>query len=234
MLDFRPGPSAPHRGGFHRRVAPPESTHATRGSVPRRPQAATRLRRGDGDRALPARLLHHPLVRRGQPRPSKDTCSGMEIVLYEIFWSHFCEKARFSLDFKCLPYRLQAVNPFTRREAIRLGARGDVPVLVDGRRVIEGSSAIAAYLDEACPDPPLLRYKIQCSEASRGKPERAESRRGRRRPGLPRPPGHWLRKAGPDAPAPRESPPPAGISPAFRNRPSPPPRNAPPRKTGAA
>ncbi len=32
----------------------------------------------------------------------------MAIVLYEISWSHFCEKARFCLDFKRLPYRLQA------------------------------------------------------------------------------------------------------------------------------
>lgn len=81
---------------------------------------------------------------------------GMALDLYEIFWSHFCEKARFCLDFKRLPYRIVPVNPFTRRQALRLGARGDVPVLVDGGRVIAGSNAIAAHLEEAYPDPPLL------------------------------------------------------------------------------
>ena len=80
----------------------------------------------------------------------------MAIVLYEISWSHFCEKARFCLDFKRLPYRIEAVNPFTRRQAIRAGGRGHVPVLRDGGRLVEGSNAIAAYLEEVCPEPPLL------------------------------------------------------------------------------
>ena len=80
----------------------------------------------------------------------------MALVLYDIFWSHFCEKARWCLDFKRLPHRVQRVNPFTRREVTDLGARGDVPVLRDGGKVIEGSAAIAAYLEESCPDPPLL------------------------------------------------------------------------------
>src|SRR2546427_2284151 len=80
----------------------------------------------------------------------------MGLVLYDIFWSHFCEKARWCLDFKRLPHRVQRVNPFTRREVTDLGARGDVPVLRDGGKVIEASAAIAAYLEESCPDPPLL------------------------------------------------------------------------------
>lgn len=89
----------------------------------------------------------------------------MAVALYEISWSHFCEKARFCLDFKRLPYRIVPVNPFTRRQAIRLGVRGDVPVLADGVRVIAGSNAIAAYLEEAYPDPPLLpRDAAQRSE----------------------------------------------------------------------
>lgn len=82
----------------------------------------------------------------------------MAIVLYDIFWSHFCEKTRFCLDFKRLPYRVEAVNPYTRRQAIRAGGRGHVPVLRDGGRLIEGSNAIAAYLDEAYPDRPLLPH----------------------------------------------------------------------------
>jgi glutathione S-transferase len=83
----------------------------------------------------------------------------MAIVLYDIFWSHFCEKVRFCLDFKGLPYTIVRVNPFTRREVIDLGARGDVPVLKDGDRVIAGSGAIAAHLEEAYPGPPYLPHE---------------------------------------------------------------------------
>jgi glutathione S-transferase len=80
----------------------------------------------------------------------------MATTLYEIFWSHFCEKARWCLDYKRISYTLVAVNPLTRREARALGVRGDVPVLRDGARVLDGSAAIAAYLEDTYPDPPLL------------------------------------------------------------------------------
>ena len=85
----------------------------------------------------------------------------MALYLYDLFWSHFCEKARFCLDFKGLPYTIVRVNPFTRREVIDLGARGDVPVLKDGDRVIVGSDAIAAHLEEAYPGPPLLPHDAE-------------------------------------------------------------------------
>src|SRR6267143_4158989 len=91
---------------------------------------------------LPAALYHH------RARPVNATAPvtncqerAVERLLYDIFWSHYCEKARFCLDFKRLPYTLVRVNPFTRRQVIDLGARGDVPVLNDGDRVIAGSDA---------------------------------------------------------------------------------------------
>ncbi len=80
----------------------------------------------------------------------------MPLLLYEIFWSHFCEKAAWCLDFKGLAYARVRVNPFTRREVRSLGKRGDVPVLKDGDRVVEGSGAIAAYLEARDPVPPLV------------------------------------------------------------------------------
>jgi len=78
------------------------------------------------------------------------------MVLYEIPWSHYCEKARFCLEYKGLPYRRVAVSPATRREVRRIGARGLVPVLQDGAQVIEGSDAIAAHLDVLWPETPLV------------------------------------------------------------------------------
>jgi glutathione S-transferase len=80
----------------------------------------------------------------------------MALVLYEIAWSHFCEKARWCLDFKGVPYTRVAINPYTRRQVTALGSSGTVPVLVDEGRVIEGSAAIAAHLEVANPEPPLL------------------------------------------------------------------------------
>ncbi len=80
----------------------------------------------------------------------------MTPLLYEIFWSHFCEKARWCLDYKGLPWRRVPVDPITRRQVRRLGAKGRVPVLMDGGRVLEGSDAIAAHLERELPDPPLL------------------------------------------------------------------------------
>lgn len=80
----------------------------------------------------------------------------MPRLLYDIFWSHFCEKARWCLDHKGLKYEVVRVNPFTRREVRDLGKPGDVPVLEDGDAIIEGSDRIAAYLETTYPDPPLL------------------------------------------------------------------------------
>jgi glutathione S-transferase len=76
--------------------------------------------------------------------------------LYDIFWSHFCEKARWCLDYKKVTHAIVPVNPFTRGEVRALGKRGDVPVLEDGDQVIDGSAAIAAYLEMRGPEPPLL------------------------------------------------------------------------------
>jgi len=90
---------------------------------------------------------------------------AVALVLYDIFWSHFCEKARFCLDYKRLPHTIVRVNPFTRREVIDLGERGDVPVLKDGARVMAGSGAIAAHLEETCPDPPLLPREARARES---------------------------------------------------------------------
>ncbi len=80
----------------------------------------------------------------------------MALELYEVHWSHFCEKARWCLDFKRLPYRRVQVNPYTRKEARVIGGRGEVPILKDGDRVVSGSAAIAAHLEATHAEPPLL------------------------------------------------------------------------------
>jgi glutathione S-transferase len=76
---------------------------------------------------------------------------------------HFClqpasRKLRILLKEKSLEFELQAENAWERREAfLALNHAGEVPVLVepDGTTLAD-ATAIAEYLDEMFPEPPLL------------------------------------------------------------------------------
>ena len=82
-----------------------------------------------------------------------------EIVFYQIPISHFCEKVHWALDFKGLPYQAISVNPFTRRELAAISETKQVPIIRHGKQVVCQSSAIITYLDEICPEPPLVPEK---------------------------------------------------------------------------
>jgi glutathione S-transferase len=82
-----------------------------------------------------------------------------EIVFYQIPISHFCEKVHWALDFKGLPYQSVSVNPFTRKELASISESKQVPIIRHGAQVVSESSAIVSYLDEICPDPPLVPEK---------------------------------------------------------------------------
>jgi glutathione S-transferase len=80
-------------------------------------------------------------------------------TLLTIPFSHFCEKARWSLDHARVVYSEQAHAPFLHRLAVRRarGAPGSVPVLVAGREVIDDSPLIVRWADaHAPPDRKLL------------------------------------------------------------------------------
>ncbi|WP_299444567.1 glutathione S-transferase family protein [uncultured Rhodospira sp.] len=66
--------------------------------------------------------------------------------------------ARLVLGEKGLEAELRVVTPWLRDEAfLALNPAGEVPVLVeDSGAVIAGTQAVAEYLDEMHPDPPLL------------------------------------------------------------------------------
>lgn len=73
----------------------------------------------------------------------------------EVRFSPNCWRIRMALAHKgiaveTVPWR------FTDKEAIAPTAQGKVPVIVDGDRWIAGSWAIAEYLDEVYPHPPLF------------------------------------------------------------------------------
>ncbi|HKU38195.1 MAG TPA: glutathione S-transferase family protein [Polyangiales bacterium] len=81
----------------------------------------------------------------------------MPRVLYQFPISHYCEKARWVLDYKGLGYRIhnQLPGPHVLPNLRRTGKR-TVPLLVDGDAAISGSHAIALYLEAQAGGPPLL------------------------------------------------------------------------------
>jgi glutathione S-transferase len=77
----------------------------------------------------------------------------VERILYEFPHSHFCEKARWALDFKGLAFKRVALFPpwhvLTTR---RYGKYSSVPLLLDGEKAVQGSGKIITYLDDVYPD----------------------------------------------------------------------------------
>ena len=77
-------------------------------------------------------------------------------VLYQFPISHFCEKARWNLDAKALPFVVRDVPPGLHRWLLPRGGKRKVPLLADEGFVVQDSAAIAAYLDERYGAPRLL------------------------------------------------------------------------------
>lgn len=79
------------------------------------------------------------------------------LELYQFELSHYCEKVRFMLDYKGLPYRKIEVTPGVGQlDVFRLSGQRQVPVLKDGNEVIADSTAIADYLEKNYPDRPII------------------------------------------------------------------------------
>ena len=78
------------------------------------------------------------------------------IELYQFAFSHFCEKARWALDYKGIRYSQRNLLPGEHKEvARRLAPKSCLPILVDDGTVIQESAAIVSYLDQKYPDHPL-------------------------------------------------------------------------------
>lgn len=78
------------------------------------------------------------------------------VTLYQFEFSHFCEKARWALDFKGIPFETRSLMPgFHAKPARRLAGSTSLPILVEGDRVVQDSTAIFDYLEERYPEPAL-------------------------------------------------------------------------------
>jgi glutathione S-transferase len=79
------------------------------------------------------------------------------LELHQFRHSAFCEKVRLVLAYKRLPFNTLEVTPGVGQvELYRLSGQRQVPVLVDGAEVIADSTAIALYLEQQHPEPPLF------------------------------------------------------------------------------
>jgi len=73
-------------------------------------------------------------------------------TLYQFSISHYCEKARWALDYKGIPYRKINLTPGLHSIVIkRKAAASTVPVLCFNDQTIQGSDQIIDYLDKLIP-----------------------------------------------------------------------------------
>src|SRR5262249_29734699 len=77
------------------------------------------------------------------------------VTLYTFNISHFAEKARWAMDRCGVAYQERVLLPGLHMRKIRRLGQGatSVPALVDGRKAVQGSSAIISYIDERWLEP---------------------------------------------------------------------------------
>lgn len=80
----------------------------------------------------------------------------MTIKLYQFPISHYCEKVRWALDYKRLPFQKINLVPGPHvRKMLSLSEKSQVPVIDDEGTIVQGSAAIIDYLDKKYPERPL-------------------------------------------------------------------------------
>ena len=95
------------------------------------------------------------------------------------FVSPYVRKVLACLELKGLAYTVDPITPFFGGDEFsRLSPLRRIPVLVDGDFVLNDSSAIAAYIDEIAPAPPLMPTDPKDRAQARWLEEYADSRLG--------------------------------------------------------
>ncbi|MBI1422509.1 MAG: glutathione S-transferase [Gammaproteobacteria bacterium] len=80
----------------------------------------------------------------------------MPTLLYQFPVSHYCEKARWALDYKGVPFKTQTLLPGPHIKKIKsIAADSSVPVLRMQNTIIQGSDQIIDYLDATVSEKPL-------------------------------------------------------------------------------
>jgi len=74
------------------------------------------------------------------------------ITLYQFPISHYCEKARWALDYKKIPYKTLNLLPGPHvKQIMSIAKRSEVPVLKHDDNIIQHSNNIIDYLDKTFP-----------------------------------------------------------------------------------
>ncbi len=78
------------------------------------------------------------------------------LTLYQFPISHYCEKARWALEYKNIKYKKVNLLPGLHiKKAKRLTTKPFLPILVHDKKIIYESSEIINYLDQTFPENPL-------------------------------------------------------------------------------
>jgi len=84
------------------------------------------------------------------------------ITLYQFEFSHYCEKARWALDYKGLPHERKNLLPgLHTRVARKLASDRGLPILADHGTVVQDSTSIITFLDQKYPERPLTPHDAQ-------------------------------------------------------------------------
>ena len=84
------------------------------------------------------------------------------LTLYQFPLSHFCEKARWALEFKGVEYRIKNLVPGPHVVTTRkLASRTSLPILVNGHDTVQGSAEIITWLDRTYRSRPLTPTTTQ-------------------------------------------------------------------------
>ncbi|MEP7316931.1 MAG: glutathione S-transferase family protein [Sphingomicrobium sp.] len=95
------------------------------------------------------------------------------------FVSPYVRKVLACLELKGLDYEIDPITPFFGNDQFTsLSPLRRIPILIDGDVVLSDSSVIAAYIDEICPDPPLLPSAPAARARTRWFEEYADTRLG--------------------------------------------------------
>lgn len=93
--------------------------------------------------------------------------------------SPYARKAIFALEMKGIDYAVDPITPFLGNDEFsRLSPLRRIPVLVHGGLVLNDSTAICEYLDEICPEPPLMPATPADRARARWLEEYADTRLG--------------------------------------------------------
>ena len=93
--------------------------------------------------------------------------------------SHFCEKARWALDYKGISFEPVAIMPGLHLRTVKkIAPKTTVPVLVDGDEVVQGADEIIDYLDQSHPSKLLTPANKDARDACIGLEQNMDARLG--------------------------------------------------------